>query len=105
MYIYILPHYNLGTYEALKQDDEKIPGSAYNTLLSYTCRVAQLSTHQFHAELVHRPASSNVGVKASVDRLEMTGMSSTSRKGDAPVVITTEKEEAGTYDVSLCESA
>ena len=45
--------------------------------------------------MVHRPASSNTGVKASVDRLEMTGQSSVVGKEDAPVIITTEKEEAG----------
>ena len=62
----------------------------------YMDRVAQLSTHQLHVEMVHRPASSNIGVKASVDRLEMIGRSSTEGKSeDAPVIITTEKEEAG----------
>ena len=59
-------------------------------------RVAQVSTHQLHVEMVHRPASNNIGVKASVDRLDMIGRSSTERKPkDAPVIITTEKEEAG----------
>ena len=62
----------------------------------YMSRVAQMSTYQLHVEMVHRPASNNIGVKASVDRLEMTGHSSTEGKPkDAPVIITTEKEEAG----------
>ena len=62
----------------------------------YMHRVAQVSTHQLHVEMVHRPASNNVGVKASIDRLEMTGWSSMKGKPeDAPTIITTEKEEAG----------
>ena len=59
-------------------------------------RVACLSTHKLHVDLVHRPASNNIGVKASVDQLDMTGRSSAQEKGDAPVIISTEKEGAST---------
>ena len=69
----------------------------------FSHRVAHLSTHKLHVELVHRPASGNVGVQASVDRLEMIGRSSAEGKEDAPVIITTKKEEAGAFlCVSVC---
>ena len=58
-------------------------------------RVAHVSTDKLHVEMVHRPASSNIGVKASVDQLDMTGLSLGGRKEDAPVIITTKKEEEG----------
>ena len=60
-------------------------------------RVALLSTQKLHVDLVHRPASSNIGVKASVDQLDMTGWSSVDGKEDAPVIITTKKEVAGMF--------
>lgn len=66
--------------------------------------MAHLSTHELHVEVVHRPASGNIGAKASVDQLVMTGQSFVDSEGDAPVIITTKKEGAGTRTsiYSLC---
>lgn len=64
---------------------------------THTHRVAHLSTDELHIEMVHRPASGNIGVKASVDQLVMTGRSLVDGKGDAPVIITTKKEGAGIH--------
>ena len=58
--------------------------------------MALLSTQKLHVDLVNRPATSNIGVKASVDQLDMTGWSSMGGKEDVPVIITTKKEVAGT---------